>query len=104
MFKSKLLLSLAAGGSVVLGSLLFAPHAVSSSGQPGTRSFEEAAPAMTRRAGPRSEALAEARAEEDVSAAKAILVTTSDGTCPRARRKLWIDGEGWVVRRVAACH
>jgi hypothetical protein len=23
--------------------------------------------------------------------------------CPRLRRKLWLEGEGWVVRRVSAC-
>jgi hypothetical protein len=24
-------------------------------------------------------------------------------TCARPRRKLWIEGQGWVVRRVHAC-
>ena len=24
-------------------------------------------------------------------------------TCPKARKKLWVEGEGWVVRRVAIC-
>ena len=24
--------------------------------------------------------------------------------CDRPRRRLWIEGEGWVVRRVSACH
>jgi hypothetical protein len=24
--------------------------------------------------------------------------------CDRPRRRLWIEGEGWVVRRVASCH
>ena len=24
--------------------------------------------------------------------------------CATARRSLWIDGEGWVVRRVPICH
>ena len=23
--------------------------------------------------------------------------------CPQVRRKLWLDGEGWVVRRVPLC-
>lgn len=23
--------------------------------------------------------------------------------CQRARRKLWVDGEGWIVRRVTVC-
>jgi hypothetical protein len=24
--------------------------------------------------------------------------------CNRARRRLWVEGEGWVVRRVATCY
>ena len=24
--------------------------------------------------------------------------------CDRARRRLWVEGEGWVVRRVATCY
>jgi hypothetical protein len=27
----------------------------------------------------------------------------SEGPCPQVRRKLWLDGEGWVVRRVPLC-
>ncbi|WP_082494307.1 hypothetical protein [Methylobacterium sp. Leaf108] len=23
--------------------------------------------------------------------------------CSRARRRLWVDGEGWIVRRVTTC-
>lgn len=26
-----------------------------------------------------------------------------DEGCFRARRKLWVEGEGWIVRRVATC-
>lgn len=26
-----------------------------------------------------------------------------DATCSRARRRLWIEGEGWVVRRITTC-
>ncbi|HEX8165823.1 MAG TPA: hypothetical protein VF601_08550 [Beijerinckiaceae bacterium] len=26
-----------------------------------------------------------------------------DASCLQARKKLWIDGRGWVVRRVALC-
>lgn len=25
------------------------------------------------------------------------------GTCNRARRRLWVEGEGWVVRRITVC-
>ena len=24
--------------------------------------------------------------------------------CDRVRRRLWVEGEGWVVRRVSACY
>ena len=26
-----------------------------------------------------------------------------DAACSRARRRLWIQGEGWVVRRITTC-
>ena len=26
-----------------------------------------------------------------------------DTTCSRARKRLWIEGEGWVVRRITTC-
>ena len=25
------------------------------------------------------------------------------GNCTRARRRLWVEGEGWVVRRITTC-
>ena len=24
--------------------------------------------------------------------------------CPRERKRLWVEGEGWIVRRVTTCH
>ena len=24
--------------------------------------------------------------------------------CQKTRRKLWVEGEGWIVRRVTTCH
>lgn len=30
--------------------------------------------------------------------------STDDMTnCNRARRRLWVDGEGWIVRRITTC-
>jgi hypothetical protein len=26
-----------------------------------------------------------------------------DAACTRARRRLWVEGEGWVVRRITTC-
>jgi hypothetical protein len=31
----------------------------------------------------------------------AVAETSTD--CPRARRKLWVEGEGWIVRKVPIC-
>ncbi len=31
-------------------------------------------------------------------------VGDDEAACSRARRRLWITGEGWVVRRIKTCH
>ncbi len=34
----------------------------------------------------------------------AVTETDEDTTtCSRSRRRLWVDGEGWIVRRVTTC-
>ncbi|MGH1572763.1 hypothetical protein ACRAWG_21450 [Methylobacterium sp. P31] len=33
----------------------------------------------------------------------AVVEREEDATCSRARRRLWIEGEGWVVRRITTC-
>ena len=30
--------------------------------------------------------------------------SSDEPACNRARRRLWVEGEGWVVRRITACH
>jgi len=30
--------------------------------------------------------------------------TDEEPACARPRRRLWVEGEGWIVRRVSACH
>jgi hypothetical protein len=32
-----------------------------------------------------------------------VLVSTTDEGCSRVRRKLWVEGDGWIVRRVSLC-
>lgn len=34
-----------------------------------------------------------------------VSVTEEDdgGTCSRIRRRLWVEGEGWIVRRITTC-
>lgn len=38
--------------------------------------------------------------------AAALRPTTEDetGKCSRTRKRLWVESEGWVVRRVTICH
>jgi hypothetical protein len=31
------------------------------------------------------------------------LAAAEDEKCQRARKRLWVEGEGWVVRRVTTC-
>ena len=31
------------------------------------------------------------------------VMPTADDKCLRSRKRLWVEGEGWVVRRVATC-
>jgi hypothetical protein len=39
-----------------------------------------------------------------VPGARTAVAEAEDATtCARPRRKLWIEGQGWVVRRVHAC-
>ena len=33
----------------------------------------------------------------------AAIERTDDSACSRARRRLWIEGEGWIVRRITTC-
>jgi hypothetical protein len=33
-----------------------------------------------------------------------VVVASSDATCQKIRRKFWVEGEGWIVRRVATCY
>jgi hypothetical protein len=39
----------------------------------------------------------------DIQSGQKVVVTSSDAPCPRVRRKLWVESEGWVVRYVAMC-
>jgi hypothetical protein len=30
--------------------------------------------------------------------------TTLESNCSQSRRRLWVEGEGWIVRRVTTCY
>jgi hypothetical protein len=34
---------------------------------------------------------------------KVAAAETEPAACPRVRRKLWVEGEGWIVRTVSRC-
>lgn len=44
-----------------------------------------------------------AEAGSPIHAAGALEREDDAATCSRARRRLWIEGEGWVVRRITTC-
>jgi hypothetical protein len=44
---------------------------------------------------------AQAEPETTSSVTKAA---DDEPACNRPRRRLWVEGEGWVVRRVSVCH
>lgn len=45
-------------------------------------------------------------AQADPATTGALAKSTADDqpACDRPRRRLWVEGEGWVVRRVSACY
>jgi hypothetical protein len=51
-------------------------------------------------AGPSETKVADAGSQVHPAAA---VEREDDTTCSRARRRLWIEGEGWVVRRITTC-
>lgn len=67
----------AAGAAFVLASA-----AAQAAGEPAETKVADAGPQMHAPAG--------ADRDDEVS-------------CSRARRRLWIEGEGWVVRRITTC-
>ena len=44
-------------------------------------------------------------AQTDPAATSSITKPAADAqpACDKARRRLWVEGEGWVVRRVSTC-
>ena len=40
---------------------------------------------------------------EDSGSSEAKSAPDDDAGCYRARKRLWVEGEGWIVRRVTTC-
>ena len=43
------------------------------------------------------------RAADSADGASAIVKSDEEPGCYRARKRLWVEGEGWIVRRVTTC-
>jgi hypothetical protein len=42
-------------------------------------------------------------AVNDVSTTSSIAPPAADANCTKSRKRLWVEDEGWVVRRVTTC-
>ena len=45
-----------------------------------------------------------AEADPTTTSSLAKTAIEEEPACSRPRRRLWVEGEGWIVRRVSACH
>jgi hypothetical protein len=64
-----------------------------------------AAPSEARQAAGRTQtAAAAAAATVDVTGSVAAKPAGEEPNCQKARRKMFVEGEGWIVRRVTTCH
>jgi hypothetical protein len=43
------------------------------------------------------------RSSKPVARATRVALSADPGVCTTARRSLWVEGEGWIVRRVSVC-
>ena len=90
-----------AGTPIALGGLLLAfAIVVASTG------FAKASPTRTAlqpRIGSEAQSakLSDARADEPSAIAK--LPSDHQASCDRTRKRFWVEGEGWIVRRVSVC-
>ena len=85
-----------AAGTLLFGSTLLlvplAPAAAAPVQQDRARSTASVKPTKLAEADPvTTSSVSKAAGEEEPA-------------CNRPRRRLWVESEGWVVRRVAACH
>ncbi|MCJ2080529.1 hypothetical protein [Methylobacterium sp. J-090] len=76
-------------GLITAGVVLFGLAGLSSA---------QAAPAA-----PQASAEVSQLATRPITAVAAMAEDDDLTNCSRARRRLWVDGEGWIVRRVTTC-
>ena len=81
--------------ALLLGSTLLLVPFAPAEAAPHERARPAAAPAPATKV---------AEADPVTTSSLAKTATDEDTFCSRPRRRLWVEGEGWVVRRVSACH
>ena len=81
-----------ASGVVLILSIIMAPAAEAAS-KASVRAVKSAPTAYTSTKAPTAPAEPQA----------VVVETAPEPGCSRARKKLWVEGEGWIVRRVTTC-
>lgn len=73
--------------SLLLGAACVGLGLASAQGRPARSDIEDRPPA------------------QDVSPVRPVSVVVPEGqpVCTHTRRRLWLEGEGWVVRKIATC-
>jgi hypothetical protein len=68
--------------------------------------FAQAAPLPAKVVKSASSQMAEATgtAAEDPATTSSIAESAFEPSCQRPRKRLWVEGEGWVIRRVTVCY
>ncbi len=48
--------------------------------------------------------MTQSAAVKDAETTSSVEAPSGDPGCQRPRKRLWVEGEGWVVRRVTVCY
>ena len=76
-------------------ALLLAPVSIAASQAAPARAGGVAAPAPSK--------LADSTASTETTGSVQRSASEEEPVCERPRKRLWVEGEGWVVRRVTIC-
>jgi hypothetical protein len=98
---ASLLVTSSASFAAAKGHTLATP--VAASAKPGTPASVKAPKAEARGAAPAKAKAAEVVGDPLDRSAFAKATPEDDGACLTARKKLWVEGEGWIVRRITTC-
>ncbi len=84
----------AAGLALVVSAIIWAAP-VQAASAVAVRTKSAAAPVVTTQA---------AVKEPETTGAVEKASSTLEPNCAQSRRRLWVEGEGWIVRRVTTCY